>query len=59
MSKKSTDYICLNMEIIKHVIPNIAKPLCYVRHKSFFDGRLKDKMKMANACQHISQVIEI
>ena len=44
--KKSADYIGLNMEIIKHVMPNIAKPLCYVSHRSFLDGRFPDKMKI-------------
>ena len=28
--EKSTYYIGLNMGIIKQVIPNIAKPLCYI-----------------------------
>ena len=50
-SKKSTDYIGLNMEIInnnnKHAIPNIAKPLCYISNKSFLDGRFPDKMKIS------------
>ena len=45
-SNKSTDYIGLNMEIIKHVIPNIAKPLYYISNKSLLDGRFSDKMKI-------------
>ena len=42
--KKSTSFICLNMEISKHVIPNIAKPLCYISSKSFLDCRFQDEM---------------
>ena len=45
--KRSTDYIGLNMEIIKHVISNIAKPLCYISNKSFLDGTFPDKIKFA------------
>ena len=47
ISKKSTHHIGLNMEIIKHAIPNIAKPLCYISNKSFLDGRFPDKMRIA------------
>ena len=43
--KISTGYIGLNMEIMKHVISNIAKPICYIR--SFLDGTFSDKMKIA------------
>ena len=46
--KRSADYIGLNMEIIKHVISNIAKPLCYISNKSFLGGTFPDKIKMAN-----------
>ena len=35
------------MEIIKHVISNIAKPLCYIGNKSFLDRTFPDKMKIA------------
>ena len=35
------------MEIIKHVISNIAKPQCYISNKSFLDGTFPDKIKMA------------
>ena len=49
--KRSTDYIGLNMEIIKHVISNIAKPLCYISNKSFLDGTFPDKMKIFNIIQ--------
>ena len=45
--KRSTDYIGLNMEMIKHVVTNIAKPLCYISNKSFLDGTFPDKMKIA------------
>ena len=45
--KGSTDCIGLNIETIKHVISNIAKPLCYISNKSFLDGTLPDKMKIA------------
>ena len=45
--KRSTDYIGLNMEIIKHVISNIAKPPCYISNKSFLGGTFPDKMKIA------------
>ena len=45
--KRSTDYIALNMELIKHVVPNIAKPLCYISNKSFLDCRFPDMMKIA------------
>ena len=53
--KRSTDYIGLNMEIIKHVISNIEKPLCYccyshccyISNKSFLDGTFPDNMKIA------------
>ena len=48
--KRSTDYIGLNIEIIKHVISNIAKPLCYccyISNKSFLDGTFPDNMKIA------------
>ena len=45
--KISTDHIGLNMEIIEHVIFNIAKPLCYISNKSFLDGTFPDKMKIA------------
>ena len=46
-SKKYTHHIGLNMEIITHAIPNIAKPLCYISNKSYLDGRFSDKMKIA------------
>ena len=46
--KRCTDFIGLNMEIIRHVISNIAKPLCYISNKSFLDGTFPDKMKIAN-----------
>ena len=49
--KISTDYIGLNMEIIEHVILNIAKPLCYISNKSFLDGIFPDKMKIAKIIQ--------
>ena len=39
------------MEIIKHVIPIIAKPLCYIGNKSFLDGRFPDKIKIAKIIQ--------
>ena len=45
--KRSTDNISLNIEIIKHVIPNIAKPISYISNKSFFDGTFPYKMKIA------------
>ena len=47
ITKGSTDYIGLNLEIIKHVILNIAKLLCYINNKSFLDGTFPDKMKNA------------
>ena len=37
--KKSTAYIGLNMEVIKHAMPNIATPQCHLRNKSLLDGR--------------------
>ena len=40
-AQKSADYIGLNMDIFKHVIPNIAKPLCfyiYISKQSLLDG---------------------
>ena len=40
--KKSTDYIGLNMEIIKHVMPFLANPLCYISNKSLFYIRFLD-----------------
>ena len=45
--KRSTDYIGLTLEIMKHVISNITKPLCYISNKSFLDGTFPDKMKIA------------
>ena len=39
------------MEIIKHVIPNIAKPLCYINNKFFLNGIFPDKMKIAKIIQ--------
>ena len=42
---RSTDYIGLNMEIIRHFISFIVKPLCYIGDKSFLDGTFPDRMK--------------
>ena len=44
---KRSDYIGFNMEVIKHVISNIAKPLCYISNKSFLDRTFPDKTKIA------------
>ena len=44
---KSTDYIGSNMEIINHVIPNIAKPMCFISNMSFLNGEFPDKMKIS------------
>ena len=46
--RKYTDYIGLDMEIIKHAIPNITKLRCYISNKFFGDRRFSHRMKIAN-----------
>ena len=54
---KSTDYFSLNMEIFKHVIPNIAKPLCYISKKSSWMVHFQIRLKLPKSYQYASQVI--
>ena len=49
-SKKSSDPHQLIMEILKHVMTNIAKPLTYICNKSFLKG-FPDSMKILKIVQ--------
>ena len=50
-NKTSIDVNGISIEILKHLIPNVVKPLAYICNRSFLDGCFSDGMKISKVVQ--------